>query len=170
MWVHVCCNMLTFQGRVTHIVYASVNYAAIHKAACHLITTKPSSEPILAYYWLDLWDKGQWSSNQIDKFYNMKINSKLSSAKWWSFCLWINVFKSHCKTGLRPHPPTRQIPIEPGDSIITNMTLIRYHAPLQPTRYPRARQFDYRITQILLSEISMEPSWKPTIGSNMNRN
>ena len=60
--------------------------------ACRLFGAKPLSEPIVDYYQLDPWEQ---ISGKMDSKYNnfscRKMNLKMSSAKWWPFCLGLDV-------------------------------------------------------------------------------
>ena len=86
------------QQQIAYIIGAnwhisvSVNWVIVWSAiACRLFDAKPSSEPNMTYYQLlpsetyanDIWYKRKYSF--------MKKPLKISFAKWWQFCLGINV-------------------------------------------------------------------------------
>ena len=69
----VTCSIATH--RVKHITRPPF----LQIMACHLFGTKPSSEPKLAYYWLDHWNKFRGNLNQIEI---IKTHLKIWSVKW----------------------------------------------------------------------------------------
>ena len=68
--------------------------------ACRLFGTKPSPKPMLPYFKLHTWEQ------IFKRNANVFMYLKMPSAKWWSFCLGLNVSIQSLHTPPQPPPPT----------------------------------------------------------------
>ena len=91
---------LSNRDRVTHI---GVTLTLLPIMACRLFDAKPLYKPLLLYIvnWT-LGNKRKWHLNQNEHFSYKKMHSKISSVKWWPFCLGLNtlmatIFPPRCK-------------------------------------------------------------------------
>ena len=66
--------------------------------ACRLFGTKPSPKPMLPYFKLHTWEQ------ILKRNANVFMYLKMPSAKWWSYCLGLNVSIQSLHTP--PHTPT----------------------------------------------------------------
>ena len=92
-------------------IYQYTRPSLVEIVVCCLFGTKPLSEPMLPYWYLDPWGKNHSNLNQ-NTTTTTKINFKMLSVKWWPFGRGFNVlilcnYKEeyfHCKYDLvKPH-------------------------------------------------------------------
>ena len=65
----------------------------IQITACRLLSDNPLSEPMMAYSQSDLKEHISINFFWSSKYFFKKIHLKMSSAKWRSFCLGLNVLR-----------------------------------------------------------------------------
>ena len=74
--------------------------------ACRLVGAKPLSEPMLGYFNWTLTNKFSKIVMEIHTFLFKQMRLKLSSGKWWPFCLGLNVLILHKTYCLIPDAST----------------------------------------------------------------
>ena len=82
--------LMSHSGRLTHICVSKLTLIGSDKA-WHLVGTKPLSELMLGYCWLDPQEQNSAKFNQNSYIIIKKIHLKMSSWYWWPFCLGLNV-------------------------------------------------------------------------------
>ena len=88
-------TLITHWGWMTHIC-VGIWPPLVQIMACRLVGAKPFSEPMMGY--CQPWVKLLWKSIEIYVFSYKKMHVKISIAKWWPFCLGLNVSMSSSST------------------------------------------------------------------------